>query len=36
MINYSLAELMTMIEEKSNSISSAVNALKSIIGEIEE
>ncbi|MDR1729276.1 MAG: type I restriction-modification system subunit M [Prevotellaceae bacterium] len=36
MVNYSLAELMTMMEEKSNNISSAVNALKTIIGGIEE
>lgn len=35
-VNYSLAELMTMIETKSENIRSAVKSLKDIIGEIEE
>jgi len=35
-IDYSLAELMTMIEEKSQNILSAVNSLKDIIGNLEE
>ena len=35
-VDYSLAELMTMIEEKSQNILSAVNSLKGIIGNIEE
>ncbi|OAV72241.1 putative type I restriction enzymeP M protein [Bacteroidales bacterium Barb4] len=35
-IDYSLAELMTMIEEKSQNILSAVSSLKNIIGKIEE
>ncbi|KAA6339193.1 putative type I restriction enzymeP M protein [termite gut metagenome] len=35
-IDYSLAELMTMIEEKNQNILAAVNSLKNIIGQIEE
>jgi type I restriction enzyme M protein len=35
-IDYSLTELMTMIEEKSNNILAAVSSLKNIIGKIEE
>ncbi|GHT72513.1 type I restriction endonuclease subunit M [Bacteroidia bacterium] len=35
-VDYSLAELMTMIEEKSQNILSAVSSLKNIIGKIEE
>jgi len=35
-IDYSLAELMTMIEENGQNILSAVNSLKGIIGNIEE
>jgi type I restriction enzyme M protein len=35
-VDYSLAELMTMIEEKSQNILSAVSSLKEIIGNIEE
>jgi len=35
-IDYSLTELMTMIEEKSQNILSAVNSLKDIIGNLEE
>jgi type I restriction enzyme M protein len=35
-INYSLAELMTMIEEKSQNILAAVSSLKNIIEQIEE
>jgi len=35
-VDYSLTELMTMIEEKSRNIASAVNSLKEIIGNIEE
>ena len=35
-VDYSLTELMTMIEEKSQNILSAVNSLKDIIGNIEE
>jgi len=36
LVDYSLTELMTMIEEKSQNILSAVNSLKDIIGNIEE
>jgi type I restriction enzyme M protein len=35
-VDYSLTELMMMIEEKSQNILSAVSALKNIIGKIEE
>jgi type I restriction enzyme M protein len=35
-VDYSLAELMSMIEDKSQNILSAVNSLKEIIGNIEE
>ena len=35
-VDYSLAELMDMIEDKSNNILSAVNSLKGIIGNIDE
>jgi type I restriction enzyme M protein len=35
-VDYSLAELMTMIEEKSQNILSAVSSLKNIIDKIEE
>jgi type I restriction enzyme M protein len=35
-VDYSLAELMTMMETKSQNILSAVNSLKEIIGNIEE
>jgi type I restriction enzyme M protein len=35
-VDYSLAELMTMIEDKSQNILSAVSSLKEIIGNIEE
>ncbi|MCL1936849.1 MAG: type I restriction-modification system subunit M [Candidatus Azobacteroides sp.] len=35
-VDYSLTELMTMIEEKSQNILSAVNSLKDIMGKIEE
>ncbi|GAB6013351.1 type I restriction-modification system subunit M [Viscerimonas tarda] len=35
-VDYSLTELMTMIEEKSQNILSAVGELKTIIGKIEE
>ncbi len=35
-VDYSLKELMTMIETKSNNILSAVKSLKDIIGQIEE
>ena len=35
-VGYSLAELMTMIEEKSRNILSAVDSLKNIIGKVEE
>jgi type I restriction enzyme M protein len=35
-VDYSLTELMTMIEEKSQNILSAVSSLKNIIGQIEE
>ncbi len=35
-VDYSLAELMTIIETKSNNILSAVKSLKEIVGQIEE
>jgi type I restriction enzyme M protein len=35
-VEYSLAELMTIISEKSNNIQSAVSALKEIIGNIDK
>jgi type I restriction enzyme M protein len=35
-VDYPLSELMTMLEEKSKNILSAVNSLKGIIGEIDE
>jgi len=35
-VGYSLAELMTMMEEKSRNILSAVDSLKNIIGKVEE
>lgn len=35
-VDYSLSELMAMIEEKSNNIQQAVNSLKSIIDKIDE
>ncbi|OJV78767.1 MAG: DNA methyltransferase [Bacteroidia bacterium 44-10] len=35
-VDYSLSELMVMIEEKSNNIQQAVNSLKSIIDKIDE
>ncbi|MDD2284431.1 MAG: hypothetical protein PHQ11_03415 [Paludibacter sp.] len=34
-VDFSLAELMTMMEDKSQNILSAVNSLKKIIGNIE-